>query len=311
MQQNEITPLVSIIVITYNSSKYVLETLESAKTQTYQNIELIISDDCSTDDTVDICKEWLEENRERFVRTELITVVQNAGIPANCNRGIKACEGEWVKLIAGDDLLLETCLLKNINFVENNNEARFILSKVKNIGSISKKLNKNDKVLNTIREKLYSSCANDQRKIYIRFPIFMNSPTFFIKSNLLKEIKYFDDSFNIYEDIPLLIKIFNLNVKVYFLDEVTVMYRIRNESISRRDDRLISLKKKKEKYLIFKKYQMPYLKYYNLYDLSVIYDYWVNCYLSRYVNRYVIKAFNFINFVYIFRNFLYSEGMEI
>ena len=44
-------PLVSIIVITYNSAKYVLETLESAKNQTYQNIELIISDDCSNDDT--------------------------------------------------------------------------------------------------------------------------------------------------------------------------------------------------------------------------------------------------------------------
>jgi alpha-1,3-rhamnosyltransferase len=67
-------PLVSIVVITYNSSDYVLETLESAKDQTYKNIELIISDDCSTDNTVEICKNWLEENKERFKHTELITV---------------------------------------------------------------------------------------------------------------------------------------------------------------------------------------------------------------------------------------------
>ena len=59
-------PLVSIIVITYNSSKYVLETLESAKAQTYENIELIISDDGSTDDTIKICKNWLEKNQDRF-----------------------------------------------------------------------------------------------------------------------------------------------------------------------------------------------------------------------------------------------------
>lgn len=48
-------PLFSIIVITYNSSVFVLETLESAKNQAYQNIELIISDDGSTDETVAIC----------------------------------------------------------------------------------------------------------------------------------------------------------------------------------------------------------------------------------------------------------------
>ena len=50
----DIKPLVSIIVITYNSAKFVLETLESAKAQTYQNIELIISDDCSSDNTIEI-----------------------------------------------------------------------------------------------------------------------------------------------------------------------------------------------------------------------------------------------------------------
>ena len=59
-------PLVSIIVITYNSAKYVLETLESAKNQTYQNIELIISDDCSIDNTVDICTRWLNENKDEI-----------------------------------------------------------------------------------------------------------------------------------------------------------------------------------------------------------------------------------------------------
>jgi len=81
-------PLVSIIVITYNSAKFVLETLESAKAQTYQNIELIISDDGSTDNTVQICREWLKNNKESFVNTELITVEKNTGIPANCNRGV-------------------------------------------------------------------------------------------------------------------------------------------------------------------------------------------------------------------------------
>ena len=65
-------PLVSVSVITYNSSKTVLETLESVKTQTYPNIELIISDDCSPDNTVEVCREWIEQNKERFVRIEIL-----------------------------------------------------------------------------------------------------------------------------------------------------------------------------------------------------------------------------------------------
>lgn len=67
-------PLVSVSVITYNSAKTVIETLDSIKAQTYQNIELIVSDDCSTDNTVEICRDWLTKNEKRFVRMELITV---------------------------------------------------------------------------------------------------------------------------------------------------------------------------------------------------------------------------------------------
>ena len=58
--------IVTIIVATYNSSKYVLETLESIKNQTYPHLSLIITDDCSTDDTVDICKKWVGLNESRF-----------------------------------------------------------------------------------------------------------------------------------------------------------------------------------------------------------------------------------------------------
>ncbi|MBR5577209.1 MAG: glycosyltransferase [Bacteroidaceae bacterium] len=52
---------VSIVVITYNSSKYVLETLESVKAQDYPNIELIVSDDRSTDNTFELVNQWIEE----------------------------------------------------------------------------------------------------------------------------------------------------------------------------------------------------------------------------------------------------------
>ena len=100
-------PLVSIIVITYNSAKYLVDTLESIKDQTYKRIELIISDDFSSDDTISICQNWVAQNAERFVNTNIILAERNTGIPANCNRGGIKAKGEWLKFIAGDDFGLD------------------------------------------------------------------------------------------------------------------------------------------------------------------------------------------------------------
>ena len=57
-------PLVSVIAVTYNSSAYILETLESIKNQTYSNLEIIITDDCSTDITISTINNWLESNKK-------------------------------------------------------------------------------------------------------------------------------------------------------------------------------------------------------------------------------------------------------
>ena len=96
--------LVTIGVLAYNSAKTILETLDSIALQTYDNIELIICDDGSTDNTLVVVKTWLKEHVSNFYRTEIVTVNQNTGTPANCNRLLKHSNGEWLKMIAADDL---------------------------------------------------------------------------------------------------------------------------------------------------------------------------------------------------------------
>lgn len=98
-------PIVSVIVLTFNSSEFVIETLESIRLQEYGPLELLIADDCSSDDTLALVEEWLASFSTRFTRTLLISSPHNTGTSANCNRGLNAAEGEWIKLIAGDDVL--------------------------------------------------------------------------------------------------------------------------------------------------------------------------------------------------------------
>lgn len=247
--------IVSIIIITYNSSKYIIETLESAKSQTYHCIELIISDDGSSDNTLEICRIWLEKNRDRFISTKVCTVETNRGIPANCNRGVNESKGEWIKLIAGDDILLPECIALNIEHVKNNNEM-FVVSDLTYFdesGSLEYSTKKEIK-------KFFTKPYEKQKKHYLKYPLFLNSPTFFYSKKLLVKIGLFDEDYFYIEDAPLIYKIFENNIKLSFLDKKTVFYRKHENNMTNKKTS-ISLVLNKDLYRVYKKYREPILGY--------------------------------------------------
>jgi len=269
-------PLVSIIIVTYNSSKYVIETLESAKCQSYKNIELIVTDDCSIDNTIEICANWIQKNKDNFVNVELVSNETNTGIAANCNRGIAKAKGEWLKFIAGDDILMENCILDNLSFAEVNNDAKFITSKMQKIDEDSELMDFQDSIYNAYEEYYFNKPALKQIKIYARLPLFLNSPAFFIKKEAIISAGYFDEEFKIYDDICLIFKMNSINIKIFYLDKITVNYRIHTNAISRSCDSFIVNRRNEEQILIFKKYRQKHLNILNLIDLSVYYEMWLN-----------------------------------
>ena len=117
--------LVSVLVISYNSERYIIETLDSIKNQTYERIQLVLSDDGSRDQTMKIAEEWIQKNGKRFesVKTHINEV--NRGIPNNANQGLLLCEGSYIKLIAADDILREECIQKNLDICEKNHWTLF------------------------------------------------------------------------------------------------------------------------------------------------------------------------------------------
>lgn len=92
-------PLVTVVTVTYNSSKYVRDAIESVLNQDYPNIEYLVLDDCSTDDTWDIICEY-EDNRIRKIRNK-----KNIGEYPNRNQAIRLANGEYLLFIDGDDVI--------------------------------------------------------------------------------------------------------------------------------------------------------------------------------------------------------------
>ena len=235
MQYTVKQPLVSIIVLTYNSSKFVLETLESAKAQTYQNIELIVTDDNSTDETVAICRKWIDENKDRFVRATLVSSKFNTGIPANINRGVTISKGFWIKCIAGDDLLAEDCITELILYISAQKEDIKILYSdiVKFFGNSIKNVEVN-KYGNT-RFCSRESSAKEQYEILLRSNR-VNAAAVIIRRDLLASVNGFDERFRLLEDWPLWIKITYAGYKIHYLDKPLVYYRLHENNLSMTTD---------------------------------------------------------------------------
>lgn len=97
------SPLVSIVAACFNHSQFLAETLDSIANQTYSNIELIITDDGSKDNSVEIIKEWMEKNT---IPCTLIANERNEGICKTFNKGLTKSKGKYFQVIACDDVML-------------------------------------------------------------------------------------------------------------------------------------------------------------------------------------------------------------
>ena len=112
--------LVSIIVATYNCAEYIEDALNSVYRQTYKDLELVVTDDCSTDNSIDVAQKWINEHKERFVRTVQTKTTHNSGVTANYNSGLSEARGEWVKCLDGDDMLPDDAIETYVKHVKSN-----------------------------------------------------------------------------------------------------------------------------------------------------------------------------------------------
>ena len=99
MDRNHATPLVSVIMPAYNAAPFIEEAIASVIAQTVADWELIVIDDCSTDDTVQIVSAFARQDP----RIQLLTNAVNMGVAKTRNRGLDLCRGQYVALLDSDD----------------------------------------------------------------------------------------------------------------------------------------------------------------------------------------------------------------
>ncbi len=246
-------PLVSFCIVTWNTSKYILETLECAKNQTYQNIELIVSDDCSSDNTVELVEKWIKENGDRFNRTEIITVSNNSGAAANRNRAEIAAKGEYLKLLDGDDLVDDTFIEKGVNAFLANPEYSFLYT------------NTYSYVEN--EDKSYEENTSAYKSGYLFKELFMVD--FWIKTTgwmFKKEVATttkFNEKMMISEDYLRTLHIAK-EYKIFYLDEYLAYYRRHDGNIKKENNKWI--KKGLFKYFESQMTAIDFFKDYELYN---------------------------------------------
>ena len=107
--------LVSMIMPSYNTAKYIPDSIRSVLDQTYKNFELIIVDDCSSDNTYDVVKPFLDDKRIIYLQNE-----KNSGAAVSRNRALSEAKGKWIAFLDSDDLWHPQKLEKQTAFMRSN-----------------------------------------------------------------------------------------------------------------------------------------------------------------------------------------------
>jgi glycosyltransferase involved in cell wall biosynthesis len=207
-------PLVSVIIPTYNSEKYIKESLESIINQTYDNLEVVVTDDCSKDNTVDMVKKYQSNDS----RIRLIVNKKNMGIALNMNKGIRVCKGKYIAILDADDWAYPYRVEEQVKVMEENPD----------VVLCSGYMQICDENLNIQKLRTYPLTDKDIRRTFMRYDPIPHPASMWRKDQLLKTSLY-NNNFPICRDVDMKIRISEFG-KYQNIPKALIKYRVRKDS---------------------------------------------------------------------------------
>ena len=215
---------VSVIIPAYNCEKYISRAIESVINQVYKNIEIIIIDDASTDNTKNIIKKYAEKDNRIIPFYSTI----NKGVSASRNIGLKACTGDYIMFIDSDDeitrdairRMIDVALKYNSDYVDSYHLLYYKKKNGKIVSFTEHKLPNNNLVLGSL---------NDNIKILNLYTYVTGK---LIKKELLDNL-FFDEDLRTYEDLVFEHEL-KIRIKNYVLINNTIYlyYQVENSLIN-------------------------------------------------------------------------------
>lgn len=207
----------AIGVITYNSAKYITETLESIDSQTFKKFDLLISDDASSDNTLAVIKQFLKEKK---IKAKVFKQKKNLGITKNCNFLIKKIVNKYkfFALSAADDLMHKKRLEIGYKILNKNKNIFFLFSDCRWFVK-----NKFLGIRHFLFQKVPKTKSDLVEDFTVPTPTIMYNSKYFPKTGFDKKFKNLSD----------FVMVFNLwkDTKYYFVDKVLIYYRRHANSV--------------------------------------------------------------------------------
>lgn len=217
------SPLVSVVAINYNFEKYVWEALESVRLQTYDNIELIIIDDHSTDNSVTLIQKWLATYH---APSKLIVNEKNLGVCATLNKAFAQATGKYIAAIATDDLWLPEKTKTQVQLLEA--AAPDVCAVYSDAWLIREDGSPRDKRFMEIRNvtgfpqgSIFEPLLTDN---------FIPAMSVLLKMECYRAVGGFDEQL-VYEDYDMWLRL-SRSYQFLFSDYMSVKYRIKDKSLS-------------------------------------------------------------------------------
>ncbi len=232
-------PLVSVLIPCFNHEKFIGDCLNSIIAQNYRNIEIIIFDDCSRDNSYNIVLSYQKRLNELFQRVVIKRKDVNSGVVNNLNEMIQISRGTYIKELASDDFIFPNAIVDLVDFAEDHPEYDVIYSNGVFIND------KDHYPLTSVKDRkiIYNSSPPSGGQLTEKLcnGCFISAPTVLIRRDTFSKYGNYNNQY-VFEDWEYWIRVSETG-KIGYCDTVTVAYRVLEDSMSHLSDTEVGRKK--------------------------------------------------------------------